>query len=165
MLATIQSWTACFLVSCLSVRNRIYKTIIFPVVLYECETWSFTLREDHRMKASEKRVLRRISGPKRNEVTGGWRKLHNDGLHNLYPSRSIIYSLLTYSWSWALLEKLPIVQPLKNFPAFYGTRRFSPSIIRIMKSRKMRWAEHVAHLAEKRNAYRIFVRKQTERGH
>jgi hypothetical protein len=61
------------------------KTIILPVVLYECETWSLTLREEHKL-----RVLRRIFGPKREEVTGGWRKLHNEDLHNLYSSPSII---------------------------------------------------------------------------
>jgi hypothetical protein len=82
---------------------------------------SFALRKDHKLKVSEKRVLRRISGPKRNEVTGGWRKLHNEGLCNLYSLPSIV--------------------------------------IQIMKSRKRRWAEHVAHMAEKKNAYRIFVRK------
>jgi hypothetical protein len=56
------------------------------VVLYGCETWSLTLREDHRLRVFENRVLRRIFGPKRDEVTGEWRKLHNEELHtsNLY---------------------------------------------------------------------------------
>jgi hypothetical protein len=54
-----------------------YKTIILPVVLYGCETWSLTLREEHRLRVFENRVLRRILGPKRDEVTGEWRKLHN----------------------------------------------------------------------------------------
>jgi hypothetical protein len=62
----------------------IYKTIILPVVLYECENWSLTLREEHRLSVFENRVLRRIFGPKRDEVTGGWRKLHHEELHNLY---------------------------------------------------------------------------------
>jgi hypothetical protein len=53
------------------------------------ETWSLTLREEHRVRVFENRVLRRIFGPKRDEVTGGWRKLHNEELHNLYSSRSI----------------------------------------------------------------------------
>jgi hypothetical protein len=61
------------------IEIKIYKTIILPVVLYGCETWPLTLR-----------VLRRIFGPKRDEVTGGWRKLHNEELHNLYSSPSII---------------------------------------------------------------------------
>jgi hypothetical protein len=59
---------------------------ILPVVLYGCVTWSLTLREEHRLRVFEKRVLRRIFGPKRDEVTGGLRKLHNEELHNLYPS-------------------------------------------------------------------------------
>jgi hypothetical protein len=66
--------------SCLLSRNvkvKIYKTIILPVVLYGCETWSFTLREGHRHWVFENRVLRRIFGPKRDDVTGEWRKLHN----------------------------------------------------------------------------------------
>jgi hypothetical protein len=60
---------------------KIYKTIILPVVLYLCETWSLTLREEHRLRVFENRILRRIFGPKRDEVTGEWRKLHNKELH------------------------------------------------------------------------------------
>jgi hypothetical protein len=60
------------------------------VVLYGCETWSLTLREEHKLKVFENRVLRRIFGPKRDGVTGGWRKLHNEELHKLYSSPSII---------------------------------------------------------------------------
>jgi hypothetical protein len=85
------------------------------VALNGCETWSLTLREEHRL-----RVLRRIFGPKRDEVTGGWRKLHNEELHNLHSS---------------------------------------PSIIRIIKSRRMRWSGHVARMGEKRKSYRILVGK------
>jgi hypothetical protein len=73
-----------------NVKVKIYKTIILPVVLYECETWSVTLREEHRLRVFENRVLRRIFGPKRDEVTGEWRKLHNEELHNLYSSPDII---------------------------------------------------------------------------
>jgi hypothetical protein len=58
-----------------NVKNKIYRTIILPVVLYGCETWSLTLREEHRLCVFEKRVLRRLFGPKRDEVTGKWRKL------------------------------------------------------------------------------------------
>jgi hypothetical protein len=71
---------------CLLSRNlkiRIYKTIILPVVLYGCETWSLTLREEYRLRVFENRVLRRIFGPRWEEVTGGWRKLHNEELRNL----------------------------------------------------------------------------------
>jgi hypothetical protein len=64
-------------------KIRIYKTIILPVVLFGCETWSLTLREEHRLRELENRVLRRIFGPKRDEVTGEWRKLHNEELRDL----------------------------------------------------------------------------------
>jgi hypothetical protein len=84
--------------------------IILPVVLYGSETWSLTLREDHRLRVFENRVLRRIFGPKRDEVTGEWRKLHKKELHDLYSS---------------------------------------PSIIRIIKSRRMRWADHVARMGRR----------------
>jgi hypothetical protein len=67
-----------------NVKVRIYKTIILLVVLYGCETWSLTVREEHKPRVSENKVLRRIFGPKRDGVTGGWRKLHNEELHNLY---------------------------------------------------------------------------------
>jgi hypothetical protein len=69
-----------------NVKVKIYKTIILPVVLYGCETWSLTLREERRLRGFENRVLRRIFGPKRDEVTGEWRKLHNEELHNMYSS-------------------------------------------------------------------------------
>jgi hypothetical protein len=72
------------------VKIKIYKTIILPVVLYGYETWYLTLREEHRLRVFENRVLRRIFGPKRDEVTGGWRKLHNDELHGLYSLPSIV---------------------------------------------------------------------------
>jgi hypothetical protein len=73
-----------------NVKVRIYKPIILPVVLYGCETWSLTLRKEHKLRVFENRVLRRIFGPKRDGVTGGWRKLHNEELHDFYPSSSII---------------------------------------------------------------------------
>jgi hypothetical protein len=98
-----------------NVKVRICKSIILPVVLYGCEIWSLTVREEHKL-----RVLRRIFGPKRDGVTGGWRKLHNEELHNLYSL---------------------------------------PSIIKIIKSRRMRWAGHVARMGEKTNVYRLLVGK------
>jgi hypothetical protein len=67
-----------------------YTTIILPVVLYGCETWSLTLREEHRLMVFENRVLRRNFGPKRDDMIGEWRKLHNGELHNLYSSPNII---------------------------------------------------------------------------
>jgi hypothetical protein len=72
-----------------NIKIRIYKIIILLVVLYGCETWSLILKEEHRLRMFEIRVLRRIFGPKRDEMTGGWRKLQNE-LHNLYPTPSII---------------------------------------------------------------------------
>jgi hypothetical protein len=97
------------------------ETIILPVVLYGC---ALTLREKHRLRVFENRVLRRIFGSKRDEVTGGWRKLRDEQLHNLYSS---------------------------------------PNITRIIKSRRMRWAGHIARIGEerkkKKNSYRILVGK------
>jgi hypothetical protein len=72
------------------VNIRIHKTTILLVVLNGCETWSLTLRVKHKLGVFENRVLRRIFGPKRDEVTGDWRGLHNEELHNLYSSPSII---------------------------------------------------------------------------
>jgi hypothetical protein len=102
------------------VKVKIYKTIILPVVLYGCGTWSLTVREEHKLRVFENRVLKRIFGPNRDRVTGGCRKLHNEELHNLYSS---------------------------------------PCIIRIIKSRRMRWAGHVAQMGEKRNLYGLLVGK------
>jgi hypothetical protein len=69
-------------------KIKIYRTVILPVVLYGYETWSLTLREEHRLRVFENRVLR-IFGPKRQE-DGSWRKLHNDELHSLYSSLNIV---------------------------------------------------------------------------
>ena len=69
-----------------NLKIKIYRTVILPVVLYGCETWSLTLREEHRLRVFENRVLRRIFGPKRDGVTGEWRKLHNEELNDLYPN-------------------------------------------------------------------------------
>jgi hypothetical protein len=73
-----------------NVKVKIYESIILPVVLYGCETWSLTFREEHRSRVFESKVLRRILGSKRGEVTGGRRNLQNEELHNLYSSPSII---------------------------------------------------------------------------
>jgi hypothetical protein len=81
------------------VKVRIYKTIILPVVLYGCETWSLTVREKHKLRVFENRVLRRIFIPKRDGVMGGWRKLHNEELHNVYSSPSIIIKWRRMRWA------------------------------------------------------------------
>jgi hypothetical protein len=84
-----------------NVKVKIYKTIILPVILYVCETWSLTLREEHRLRVFENRVLRRIFGPKSYEVTGEWRKLRNEELHNLYSSPDIIRQVKSRRMMWA----------------------------------------------------------------
>ena len=73
------------------VKEKIYRTIILPVVLYGCETWALTLREERRLRVFENRVLRITFGPKRDEVTWEWRKLHNEKLHDLYCSPNILW--------------------------------------------------------------------------
>jgi hypothetical protein len=78
--------------SCLHSKHvniRVYKTIILPLILYGYEIWSLTLRKEHRLMVFQNRVLR-IFGPKGDDVTGGWRKLHNEDLNNLYSLPSII---------------------------------------------------------------------------
>ena len=103
-----------------NLKIKIYRTIILPVVLYGCETWSLTLREERRLRVFENMVLRRIFGPKRYEVTGEWRRLHNEELNDLYCSRNIV---------------------------------------RVIKSRKMRWTGNVACMGERIGVYRVLVGK------
>jgi hypothetical protein len=107
-------------------KIKIYRIIILPVVLYGCETWSLTLREAHRLRVFEKTALRRIFWPKRDEVAGEWRRLHNEELNDLYSS---------------------------------------PTIIRVIKSRRMRWAGHVACMDEGRSAYRVLEGRPQGRNH
>ena len=103
-----------------NLKIKIYTTIILPVVLYGCESWSLTLREEHRLRVFENRVLRRIFGPKRDGVAGVWRKLHNEELNDLYSS---------------------------------------PNILWVIKSRRMRWALHVACMEEGRVVHKVLVGK------
>ena len=103
-----------------NLRIKIYRTIILPVVLYGCETWSLTLREERKPRLFENMVLRRIFGPRRDEVMEEWRRLHNEELNDLYCS---------------------------------------PNIVRVIKSRRMRWAGHVARMGEERGLYRVLVGK------
>jgi len=91
-----------------------------PLVLYGFETWSLTLREERWLRVFENRVLRRVFGAERDEVTKEWRKLHNEELNDLYCS---------------------------------------PNTVRVIKSRRMRWAGHVARMGERRGVYRVLVGK------
>jgi hypothetical protein len=91
-------------------KIEIYRAIIFSLVLYGSETWSLTLREERRLSVFENRVLRRIFGPKREEVTREWRELHNEELNDLYCPHRIVW---------------------------------------VIKSRRMRWAGHVARIGER----------------
>jgi hypothetical protein len=114
--SSLKSGNACYSVqnllssSLLSKNVKIYTTVILPVVLHGCESWSLTLREESRLRVFENKVLRRIFGPKRDEVTGEWRRLHNKELYALYSS----------------------------------------NIIQVIKSRRLRWAGHVARIWERR---------------
>jgi len=75
---------------CITFKIKMYRIIILPVILYGCESWSLTLREERRLRVFENRVLRSIFGPKRDEVTLEWRKLHNEELNDLYTSTNIV---------------------------------------------------------------------------
>jgi hypothetical protein len=79
---------------------RIYKAIILSVILYGYEAWSLALLEEHRLRMINKRLLRRIFRPKRDEVIGGWRKLHNEELHYLYSSPNIIRIIKSRRMGW-----------------------------------------------------------------
>jgi hypothetical protein len=79
---------------------KIYRTIILPVALYGCQTWSLTLREERRLRVFENRMLR-LFGPKRDEVTGEWKKLHNEELSVLYSSPSIVWVIKSRRMRWA----------------------------------------------------------------
>jgi len=109
-----------------NLKIKIYRIIILPGVLYGCETWSLTLREERRLRVFENRVLRRIFGPKRFEVTREGRKLHNEELNDLYSS---------------------------------------PNIFRVVKSRRMRLAGHVAHMGRGEAYPGFWWRNLRERDH
>jgi hypothetical protein len=105
----LNSGNACYhWVQSLLSRNlwvKIYKIIILPVVLYGCETCSLTLREEHTPRVFENRVLRRIFGPKRDDVMGEWRKMHNGELHILYSSPDIIRQIKSGQGMWHAWER------------------------------------------------------------
>jgi len=114
--------TACLSSRLLSknLKIKIYRNIILPVVLYGYETSLLTLREERKLRVFQNMVLRRIFGPRRDDVTGEWRRLHNEELNDLYSS---------------------------------------PNIVLVIKSRRMRWAGHVACMGDERGVYRVLVGK------
>jgi hypothetical protein len=85
----------------LGVDVWIYRTIILSAVLDGCETWSVTLREERKLRVFENMVLRRIFGPRRDEVSGDWRRLHNEGLNDLYSSPNIVRVIKSIRMRWA----------------------------------------------------------------
>jgi len=103
-----------------NLKIKIHRTKILPVILYGCENWLLILREERKLSVFANRVLRRIFGHKRSEVTGEGRKLHNEELYDLYCSSNIV---------------------------------------RVIQSRRMRWAGHVARMGEGRDVYRVLVGK------
>ena len=85
-----------------NLKIKIYRTIILPVVLYGCETWSLTLRGERKLRVFENRVSRRIFGPRRDEVTGEWRRLHKEEINDLYSSPNIVRVIKSrrIRWGW-----------------------------------------------------------------
>ena len=85
-----------------NLKIKISRTLILPVVLYGCETWSLELREEGKLRVFENMVLRRIFGPRRDEVTGEWRRFHNEELNDLYSSPNIVPVVLYGCGTWSL---------------------------------------------------------------
>ena len=117
--------TFVFQVAIKNLKIKIYRTVILSVVLYGCETWFLTLREERKPRLFENMVLR-IFGSRKDEVTGERRRLHNEALNNLY---------------------------------------YSPNIVRVIKSRRMRWVEHVARMGEERGCIGSWCGNRREGDH
>ena len=119
LLSSVQNLLSSSLLS-KNLKIKIYRTIILPIVLFGCGTWSLTFRKERRLRVFENRVLRGMFVPKRDEVTGEWRKFHNEELNDLYCLHSIV---------------------------------------RVIKSVRMRWAGHVARVGGRGGVYRVLVGK------
>ena len=84
-----------------NLKIKIYRTIILPITLYRCETWSLTLREERKLRVFENMVLRRIFGPRREDVMGEWRRLHKEELNDLYSSPNVVGVIKSIRIRWA----------------------------------------------------------------
>jgi len=109
-----------------NLKMMIYRTIVLPIVLYGCETWSLTWREESKLRVFENMALRRMFEPRRDEVTGEWMRLYNEELNDLYSS---------------------------------------PNIVRVIKSIRMRWAGHVAHVVRRGGCIGSWWGNRRERDH
>ena len=100
-----------------NLKIEIYGTTILPFVVYGCETWSLTLREERKLRVFEDMMLRRIFGPRRDEVTGEWRRLHNEELNDVYSSPNIVHSFnsLSYDRSKASSKSSSPHSAIKSF--------------------------------------------------
>ena len=121
-----------------SLYIKIYRTIILPVVLYGCETGSLTLREERRLRVFENRVLRRIFGPKRDEVTGEWRKLHNEELNDLYFSPNIFRVIKSRLMIWT-----GHVACMGDMTGAYRVLVGKPEEKRPLARPRRRWKDHI----------------------
>ena len=115
-----------------------YKTIISPVLLYGCETWSLTLRDEHRLRVFENKVLRKIFGANKDKVTGEWGKLHNAELHALYSSPNIIRSLQSRRLSWA--GHVALMEQCRNE---YSVLVGKPEGKRSLERPRHRWEDNI----------------------
>jgi hypothetical protein len=149
-----------------NVNVKIYKIIILPVVLCGCETWSLTLREENRLRVFENRFLRRIFGPKRDEVTGEWRKLHNEELHIFYSSPYIIRQIKSRRMRWAgrvacMGEEMNVYRVLMGKPKgkrpLERPRRRWEDGIRMDLRKIFFWSVDWNQLAQDRDRWRALV--------
>ncbi|KAJ4441711.1 hypothetical protein ANN_11569 [Periplaneta americana] len=154
---------------CQNLKLRIYKTVILPVVHYGCETWTLTLREEHRLRVFENKVLRIIFGAKRDEVTGEWRKLHNTELHALYSSPDIIRNIKSRRLRW-----LGHVASMGESRNAYRVLVGRPEGKRPLGRPRRRWEDNIKidlrevgcdgrewiNLAQDRDQWRAYVRGQ-----